>query len=183
MNPANLFSLPGESPSGVVANREFKKDEPVLAYGGLLTDKEVAEGDSYTYGVEMPETCDPIEGLCILGNNSIGGKINDPWAPAGALKREPNLIPIIHYDDQTCTPQIIFYASRDIDKNEELLYSYGINYWKVMWREIMMAHATFTAKTTLYCKRLEDVISKKQPSSASVVSTVATVDSSDTFAS
>jgi hypothetical protein len=162
-NPAKLLALPGQISYGVVANRNFKTDDAVLCYGGYLMDNEkyIDDFDSYLFNVNLSEFDYTYTGptLFISGKNSVAGKINDPWSLGDTMKRTANLKAWIHFDPNARTPQIVLYAMRDIEKGEELLYDYGVSYWKKMWRSLMMDHALYTAKTGLYCDALKKAIS------------------------
>ena len=46
-------------------------------------------------------------------------------------------------------------ARRRIEKGSEVLYDYGIGYWRVCLRSLMQAHAEFAATTQHACAGLE----------------------------
>ena len=157
-NPAKLFAIPGEPAFGVRAKRSFRKNSPIIAYGGTIEQlNEDATRGHYFFDVAMPSS---YEGptLFVDGKNSIGGRINDPWSPAGFPQREANMAAIEHWDVKSNNPQIVFYARRNIKAGEELLYHYGTDYWKVMWITLMREHAEYATQTAMECKLIRDAI-------------------------
>ena len=160
-NPAKLFAIPGERSFGVRAKCSFRKNSPIIAYGGTIEQlNEGATRGHYFFDVGMPETYKGPT-LFIDGTNSVGGRINDPWSPAGFPQRRPNIVAIEHWDIKSNTPQIVFYAKRNIKAGEELLYHYGPDYWKVMWIALMREHAEYATKTAAECKSIRDAIIEK----------------------
>jgi len=110
-NPAKLFSIPGDKVYGVRTKQAFRQGQPVCAYGGLIEQHGAnEEWSSYKYDVQVSDREGDYEGarVFINGENSIGGKINDPWAPPGLPQRRINIHPDEHWDSRTCTPQIVF---------------------------------------------------------------------------
>jgi hypothetical protein len=133
----------------------------VLAYGGVI--EQLDDGtsrDGYAFDLTMP---DEYEGppLHIDGRRGIGGMINDPWTPSSFVKRKANLMAIEHWDEETNTPQIVMYATRGIEKGDELLYHYGEKYWKVAWIMLIREHAQYVAETALRCQFFRDKILQK----------------------
>lgn len=145
-NPAKLFELPGREALGLRAKQAIRKGTPILAYGGIIEQNGDGEtsNEGYVMDCTMPEEYKG-PGIYIDGRRSLGGMINDPWTPSGYPKRESNMIPIEHWDEETKTPQIVLYSTRNIKKGDELLYSYGENYWKVTWLTLMREHAESAA--------------------------------------
>lgn len=163
-HPAYLYSLPVEKACGLVANRNFKKGEPILFYGGQLSDREgfdlqfdpyLFDMDLSYFGYDGPQLF--ISGR-ISGKKGVAAMINDPRSIGGTIALEANLMPFVDWDNTTHTPQIVLAAMKSIKEGEELLYDYGNSYWKIMWRYIMMAHANYTAKVELECKDIEDIL-------------------------
>lgn len=152
-NPAKLFALPGTPALGLRARQKIAKFTPVLAYGGMIQQlcDEVTSRAGYVFDVEMPPEYEGPR-IIIDGEKSIGGVVNDPWTPWGFPKRKANLESIEHWDASTNTPQIVLYATRDIEAGEELLYHYGEEYWKVTWKALIREHAKFSAETALVCR-------------------------------
>lgn len=152
-NPALLLSIPGQKAYGVIAKRNFKADEAVIVYGGLLIDDDSSielQHDSYLFETDTKDLLGRNfkKHLSIWGRESVGGKINDSVSLGkGTNNRDANLGAVSHFDGKSKNPQIVLYALRDILEGEELLYDYGINYWKIMWKNLMMDHASFTAET------------------------------------
>jgi len=55
-NPACLFNVPGGgAPLGVIAKRDFLKDEPIMCYGGHLVDDEdlIDDFESYIFNADF----------------------------------------------------------------------------------------------------------------------------------
>ncbi len=117
-NPAKLFELPNRPALGLRAKRNIRKNSPVITYGGNIEQlDEGASRDGYAFDLTMPEEYDGPR-LHIDGRRGIGGMINDPWTPSGYEKREANLATIEHWDEETNTPQIVMYATRQIKRGE-----------------------------------------------------------------
>ena len=148
-----LFELPGREALGLRAKQAIRKGTPILAYGGIIEQNGDGEtsNEGYVMDCTMPEEYKG-PGIYIDGRQSIGGMINDPWTPSGYPKRESNMISIEHWDGETGTPQIVLYSTRSIKKGEELLYSYGENYWKVTWLTLMREHAESAAASATKCR-------------------------------
>jgi hypothetical protein len=168
LHPAKLFSVPDEKVYGVIANRDFKKGDAVMFYGGELRDFEDLDlqFDSYLFDLDMSSLGYKGLQLFISGRGSAAGMVNDPRSIGNTMPRNANLMAFLDWHEGSKTPQIVFAALSAIKKGEELLYDYGSNYWKSMWRSIMMSHAVFTAKTELECdemtKRLEKAGSEEK---------------------
>jgi len=149
--------IPGQKSLGVVAVQVFETGEPVVCYGGYIRDDDatLADDETYLFDLEMEHYGYKGNTLFIDGTRSIAGKINDPWTPPGLAKRQANLQPVLLFDAVSQTPQIVLFATRRIEKDEELLYKYGIQYWKVMWKRLVSEHARFTAKASLHIRKLK----------------------------
>lgn len=158
-NPARLFSIPGETVHGVIAKRDFMEGSPLLCYGGVLKEPHVNDSatGAYAFDIDLPDEYNGPE-LVLDGNAndcvSLGGRINDSWSPAGLPGRNANVKAVTHWDSATDMPQVVFYAMRCIKKGEEILYHYGENYWKVMWKNLIVHHAGFAEEQLKSCDAL-----------------------------
>lgn len=155
-HPVKLFEVPGRPALGLRAKQAIRKGIPILAYGGIIEqngDGTTTSNEGYVMDCAMPKEYKG-PGIYIDGGlgPSLGGMINDPWTPSGYPKRESNLISIEHWDEETKTPQVVFYSTRNIKKGDELLYSYGENYWKVTWLILMREHAESAAASATKCR-------------------------------
>ena len=100
---------------------------------------------------------DAAKTLFIDGTRSIGGKINDAATIGeGIAKRRPNLMVLNMFDPWTKNPMLVLYATQPIRKGDELLYSYGVAYWRTMWKAMMHEHTKFIEQTEAYIKYLKD---------------------------
>ena len=161
-NPAKLFALPGQPARGLRTKKNFRKNSPVMAYGGIIEQlDENSSRNAFFFGVGLPEEYDGPS-LFIDGSRSIGGLVNDPWSPPGFPKREANVVAIEHWDIETNTPQIAFYALKNIRRGEELLYHYGREYWKVAWISLMRDHAEYATKAAIRCRSIRERIANEK---------------------
>jgi len=162
-HPACLFSLPTHDTYGVVANKQFKRGDAVLFYGGEIRDYEEQDMqfDSFLFDLDLSAFGYDGPQLFIHGNQSIGGRINDPRSIGDTMTLKANIEAFVDWHNPSRTPQIVFAALRTIKEGDELFYDYGNSYWKVMWNAIMMTHAEYCTRTQEECKALKKEIQDK----------------------
>jgi SET domain len=147
-NPAKLFAIPGEKVYGVFANQDFNAGDPVMCYAGYLMDNDVSEVENgYLFEVKSEYYLEGNDGfvpdMFINGKESVAGLINDALSLGCTARRNANLTTEDSFDPDTNNPMILLVAKTKISKGEELLYSYGDIYWRVMLKVLMQKHASF----------------------------------------
>jgi len=55
-------------------------------------------------------------------------------------------------------PHLVFYCNRDTEKGEELISSYGSDYWDVMCRQALRGHSAYFAFIRPYVASLEKLL-------------------------
>jgi hypothetical protein len=83
--------------------------------------------------------------------------VNDAWTPPDLLHCEPNCVAHTCWDKEKKVPQIVLVANQSIKRDEEMLYHYGEENWKIMFRNIM-DHSRFAEehlqKCDILCKEI-----------------------------
>jgi len=86
--------------------------------------------------------------------------MNDSRSIGDTKELVSNVLACLDWDNDSCTPQIVFVAETEIEEGDELLCDYGTSYWKVMWKSMMTCHAEYTAATEHDCEEIEKHLKK-----------------------
>ena len=114
--------------------------------------------NSYLFDIQTHAYSDELPELIVSGDKAISGLINDAVSLGGTEPRHHNLVPEDMFDPKHKNPMILLKATRKISKGEELLYSYGQKFWKVIGKELMEEHSKYIVKTEQEIQQLEEMM-------------------------
>lgn len=111
---------------GVFASEDIVADKFVTTYTGkLFSDSDASEGTTWTWSYPISGT---IKGkkYALSGKDcgNIGRFFNDARSDSGN-----NLLSVMIYSEKEKNYNIVYYASKNVMKDQELCVSYGAAYW------------------------------------------------------
>ncbi|PNH12147.1 hypothetical protein TSOC_000953 [Tetrabaena socialis] len=98
----------------------------------------------------------PKKGLVVdaLERGNMARFINDKWGQDG--RRKPNVVAKVFWSTEDSRPYIMLYAATKIEPGDELLLSYGKNYWVFFARNLQRVHYLYYRQTSREVAALHD---------------------------
>lgn len=178
LHPVRWTTNPDTPAYALVVRRgcTIQEDEPVCLYAGRMWTRGDfvqrfgrSELQFYAYdvplkwdGVDIVKSCKdanlpkpPELVIEALEAGGIGRFINDCWGRQGGTETV-NIEPRVVWDASTDTPAIVMTATKRITENEELVCSYGDEFWKVVWRDLRVLQTEFWRRCRARVNYVED---------------------------
>jgi hypothetical protein len=169
-NPCRYFVPPWYRTFCVTAKADIKLGDLLCIYAGEMEEEVQHRCSSYVYelpsslGVshfdskEYGEMPDLIVDAAKKGG--IGRFMNDNTFRRGEYQSEAavNVGVTWVYD---LIPHLVFYAAKDVKQGEELVSSYGSEFWDVMCRQALRGHSAYFAYIRPYTSSLEKLLKSR----------------------
>ena len=146
-NPVCLLTPPSEHALTATAAEPILAGEPIALYSGdLVAEGESTASNTYLYALDMDELRrrgykGPSTQLRVDASRagSEGRFVNDKFG-GGVGERRPNCYIDLIFDGEHGEFVLVFFASRRIAKNSEIIADYGDAFWEVATDVLLQAH-------------------------------------------
>ena len=169
LSPVALFTPPSVTPYAAVAKAYIRQGWPIVQYAGrLVLDEDVESDNHYLYELSREEMeRRGYEGPpLLLDPEKRGGParwINDDWTPRGLPKRQPNCFVQLVFSAETQLPHLIWFASKAIQKGQELICSYGPRYWRHVFKDLLKGLTDDTLRMRHESHHITDWLKSNHP--------------------
>eukprot|EP00854_Cymbomonas_tetramitiformis_P001413 gene1413-2017_t len=148
-HPVRMFTPPGVRAFALMAALPLKKGDPIEVYAGQLRTEINIEGmppvtDHYAYDINAAAF--DVSGIRVEGEGDSDGDEdeNEVW------------------DAERGLPCVVFFATRDIKRHEEIITNYGKGYWRVVWKHLSRAHMEYWVRASPRVRAMENALVQRR---------------------
>eukprot|EP00854_Cymbomonas_tetramitiformis_P003205 gene3205-4051_t len=126
------------------------------------------EGEGDSSDEDEDEEADENKGRVtqvLVENRWRGNKsrfVNDCWQREGGEARHLNCVAEQVWDVERSLPCVVFFATRDIKRHEEIVTDYGKRYWRVVWKHLSRAHMEYWVQASPRVHAMEQALMERK---------------------